>query len=85
MEYINDPRHHWWTCVVTPYGTNTWKVGNASHHNGGFNMDMSKGKNERLADKVKKGFPFKLTKDDITWLLCRAWPKCFGRIETKRT
>jgi hypothetical protein len=50
----------------------------------GINMEMSKGKKERLADRFKKDFPFKLTKDDITWLLCRAWPTSLGRIETNK-
>jgi hypothetical protein len=84
LEYINNPRHHWWTYFGTPYGTNKWHVGNSVQQNGVFNMETSKGEKERLADKVKNYFPFKLTKDDIMWLLCRAWPTSVGRIETNK-
>jgi hypothetical protein len=45
---------------------------------------MSKGKQERLAAKVKQGSRCKLIKDDITWLLCLAWPLSFGRVEANK-
>jgi hypothetical protein len=22
LEYVNDPKHQWWTCLRAPYGTN---------------------------------------------------------------
>jgi hypothetical protein len=31
---------------------------------------------------VKNGFLFKITKEDITWMLCRDLPNSFGRAET---
>jgi hypothetical protein len=85
LKYINDIKYHWWRCIGTPYGTNKWQVGDLLQQNGAFNMEMSKGKKARLADKVvKHGFPFKLTKEDNNWLLCCAWPKSFGRAETNQ-
>jgi hypothetical protein len=67
LELVNDKKHHRWTCVGTPYGTNKWQLGDSEQQNGTFNIEMSKDKKERLADKVKNRFPFKLTKEDITW------------------
>jgi hypothetical protein len=34
LEYINNPRHYWWTCFGTTHGTNKWQVGDPAQHNG---------------------------------------------------
>jgi hypothetical protein len=54
LEYVNEPRHRWWTCVISPYGTNKWQVGGSPQQNGRFNIEMSKGKQETMAYKVKQ-------------------------------
>jgi hypothetical protein len=84
LEYINHDDHKWTTCIVTPYGTNKWQVGDSPEKNGNFNMEAGKGKMELLQKKVKAGHKFQLTKKDLMWLLCYAWPTPFGQPETNK-
>jgi hypothetical protein len=47
-------------------------------------MEIGKGKTELLQKKVKAGYKFQLTKNDIMWLIFYAWPKSFGWPETHK-
>jgi hypothetical protein len=60
-------------------------VGDSSHQNGLFNIEIGKGNMIILQQQVKTGPKFQLSKKDITWLLFLAWPKAFGSEETNKT
>jgi hypothetical protein len=85
LEYINNDQHKWTTCMVTPYGTNKWQVGDSLQQNRSFKMEIGKGKMALLKEKTHTGHKFQLTKKDIAWLLCFVWTKSFGFARTNKT
>jgi hypothetical protein len=82
LEYINDDKHKWYTCIWTLYGTNTSQVGDSEQQNGSFNMEIGRDKMKLLQQKIEAGHKYQITKKDIAWLLCFAWPKSFGSVVT---
>ncbi len=48
LKYINHPEDNWVVCIVVPYGTALWQVGDSKEQNGSFNMLMTKSKIELL-------------------------------------
>jgi hypothetical protein len=74
----------WMTCIGTPYGTSKWQVGDPAQKNGPLNMEIIKGNMCLFQKNLNTWHKFQLTKKDIIWLLCFAWPKSFGHVETNK-
>ena len=79
LQYINNPKDHWVTCIGVPYGTALWQVGDSKEQNGSFNTGMSKAKQKVVKRKECLGLPPSLVDTDMTELINSAWNKIFAR------
>ena len=71
-------------CIVVPYGTSYWKVGDLLEQNGSFKMELTVAKRDLLTKKTKHDLPFAIEKSDIVALVSTAWGKSFANKRTNR-
>ena len=55
LKYSNDSTTEWCVCLVVPYGTTNWQVGDSKEQNGSFNMAMLYAKRKLLYMKRSHG------------------------------
>ena len=79
LQYINNPKDHWVTCIGVPYGTALWQVGDSKEQNGSFNIGMTKAKQKLIEKKECLGLPPSLVDTDLMVLINSAWSKSFAR------
>jgi hypothetical protein len=55
LEYVTCKDHVWKVCIVVPYGTSYWQVGDSAGQNGCFKMALTKGKRNLVKKKESWG------------------------------
>jgi len=83
LQYINNPKDHWVTCIGVPYGTALWQVGDSKEQNGSFNIGMTKAKQKLVERKECLGLPPSLVDTDMMVLINSAWSNNFARKNKK--
>ena len=57
LEYVNNPEYLGCACIVVPYGTDLWQVGDSAEQNGTSNMCSTKEKAEIVRKKEVLSLP----------------------------
>jgi hypothetical protein len=83
VNYIHGDRA-WTVCIVVPYGTSLWQVGDIKQQSGQYKDKSKDGKENMLTMKTKHGMKFSIVKQDVMWIVCYAWNKSFDRIEMNK-
>jgi hypothetical protein len=74
LQYVNDPRHKWYSCFGVPYATHVWQVADASSLNGAYKVELTKAKRKYI--EMRELPKFEPT--DIVPLVNMAFPNSFG-------
>jgi hypothetical protein len=69
LEYTLESNRPWTCCIVVPYGTSMWQVGDSTEQNGTFKIECKKVKADTGRNKIRAGLPATLYKSDIVRII----------------